>query len=59
MRYSYAPIGVMIVCDDCEWTSESYKNGQAIASRHAKRYGHNVRGELTISFHYYGKEEDE
>ena len=52
MKYAYVPMAVQIECKDCEWKSESYKNGQAIAKIHAKRYGHKVRGELTIFFSY-------
>ena len=49
MRYAYVPISAQVECEDCEWKSESYKNAQAIAKIHAKKHGHKVRGELTIS----------
>ena len=43
-------------CDDCgkEWMN--YKNAQAVAARHAKAYGHTVRGEVGIVFEYGSNE---
>lgn len=58
MKYSYAVIHAQVRCEDCDWTTESYKNAQAIASIHAKSYGHRVVGELGIGFSYNGREED-
>ena len=52
MSYSYGVIHAIVECEDCEWTTESYKNAQAIAKIHAKKYGHKVSGELGISFSY-------
>lgn len=52
MSYWYSPIGIIVKCEDCSWESESYKNGQAIAKKHAVKHGHRVRGELTIAFGY-------
>jgi hypothetical protein len=52
MTYSYGVIHAYVVCEDCDWKTESYKNAQAIAKIHAKRYGHRVHGELGISFFY-------
>jgi len=42
---------------DCEWQTESYKNAQAIAAKHAKDYGHRVEGELGIAFLYDYRDE--
>lgn len=50
--YSYGVVDASVKCEDCGWSTESYKNAQAIAKIHAKRYGHKVSGELTISFEY-------
>jgi hypothetical protein len=59
MTYVYSPIAAEVECEDCSWVSESYKNAQAIAAKHAKKYGHKVRGELTIFFTYnYRKKEE-
>ena len=52
MCYSYGVIHAFVECEDCGWTTESYKNAQAIAKIHAKRYGHRVVGELGIGFSY-------
>jgi hypothetical protein len=52
MSYSYGVIHAFVECEDCGWTTESYKNAQAIAKIHAKKYGHKVVGELGISFSY-------
>jgi len=52
MSYNYGVIAAIVFCNDCEWKTESYKNAQALAKIHAKRYGHRVSGELTIAFHY-------
>ena len=42
-------------CRDCSWQSESYKNAQAIAARHAKAHKHKVSVEVTMSGFYDGK----
>jgi hypothetical protein len=57
MKYSYGVVHGIAECEDCEWRTSSYKNAQAIAKIHAKKYGHRVRGELGISFSYDGHEE--
>ena len=60
MSYSYGVIHAFVECEDCDWTTESYKNAQAIAKIHAKRYGHKVHGELGIGFSYnYRKQKKE
>jgi hypothetical protein len=55
MKYSYGVVHGMAECEDCEWRTDSYKNAQAIAAKHAKKYGHRVRGELGIDFSYDGR----
>ncbi len=52
MSYSYGVIAAFVECEDCGWTTESYKNAQAIAKIHAKKYGHKVTGDLNILFSY-------
>jgi hypothetical protein len=59
MKYNYGPVAIMVWCDDCDWKTESYKNGQAIAKKHAQKHGHRVHGELTIAFAYDGRKEGE
>jgi hypothetical protein len=48
----YGVVSAIVECEDCLWRTESYKNAQAIAKIHAKKYGHRVRGELGIGFGY-------
>lgn len=55
MKYYYGVICAQVWCEDCDWKTESYKNAQAIAKIHAKRYGHKVVGELGIAFGYDGR----
>lgn len=50
--YGYGVVHGIVRCLDCGWESESYKNAQANAKRHAKAHGHRVEGELGISFFY-------
>ncbi len=54
MDYSYGVVHGLAECLDCDWTTESYKNAQAISKIHAKSKGHRVRGELGIAFSYDG-----
>ena len=55
MKYSYGVIGAQVWCEDCGWTTESYKNAQAIAKIHARAHGHRVVGDLAIAFSYNGR----
>ena len=52
MSYTYGPTSAVVECQDCDWRSESYKNAQAIAAKHAKTYGHMVIGNVVIAFSY-------
>ena len=58
MKRYYGVVHGMARCLDCGWETESYKNAQAIAAKHAKDYGHKVEGELGIAFSYDGKESE-
>lgn len=49
---SFGVVHAHFECQDCRWTTESYKNAQAIAALHAKRTGHTVQGELGYSCTY-------
>jgi hypothetical protein len=42
-------------CKDCGKEFDNYKNGQALAAQHAKKYKHFVRGEIGLAFEYDGK----
>lgn len=59
MKYSYGVVSASVWCEDCKWTTESYKNAQAIAKIHAQKHGHRVHGELGIGFSYDGRKEAE
>ncbi len=57
MNRSYGVVHGVAYCLDCDWRTESYKNAQAIAAIHAKKYGHRVEGELGIAFSYDYRDE--
>jgi len=42
-------------CEDCGKEFGDYKNGQALAAKHAKQHKHRVRGEVGIAFDYDGR----
>ena len=42
-------------CLDCGRIFQEYKNGQALAAKHAKIYKHEVKGEVVIACSYDGK----
>ena len=50
--YSYGVVHGIAQCDDCDWSTSSYKNCQAISAKHAKEFHHRVSGELGIAFGY-------
>ena len=52
MSDSYGVVHGVAHCLDCGWSTESYKNAQAISAKHARKYGHRVEGELGIAFSY-------
>lgn len=41
-------------CDTCGKDFDNYKNGQALAAKHAKKYQHVVSGEVGVAFSYDG-----
>lgn len=49
-------IHVVAECEDCNWRTEEYKNGQAIAAIHAKSKKHKVRVDVGLVFEYDGRE---
>ena len=55
MEKKFWCVHVIAHCEDCEWTTDSYKNGQAIAAKHAKTYGHTVHVEVGLAGFYDGK----
>lgn len=57
MNKSIWVIGVVAECEDCGKKFESYKNGQALAAKHAKHHGHKVTGEVVLAFEYDGRDQ--
>ena len=55
MKRTYGVVHGMARCLDCGWTTESYKNAQALAARHAMHYGHRIEGEIASSYSYFGE----
>jgi hypothetical protein len=53
--HTYGVVHGLAECQSCGWSTNSYKNAQAIAKKHAEKYGHQVVGELGISFSYDGR----
>lgn len=39
-------------CQDCGRIFDNWKNAQALAAKHAKHYGHTVRGDVGLAFEY-------
>jgi hypothetical protein len=58
LKRSYGPVECEAYCETCGWSTESYKNGQAIAAIHAKKHGHKVNGHVINSFTYDGTKEN-
>ena len=54
MTRTYGVVHGIAQCQNCGWSTASYKNAQALAAIHARRYGHRVVGELGIAFSYNG-----
>jgi len=55
MKRYYGCVHAFAECEDCSWTTNSHKNGQAIAAKHAAKHHHKVTGELGITFGYDGR----
>ena len=51
-KYRYGVVSADIQCLDCGWEAKGYKNAQATAAIHARKYKHRVEGEITISIVY-------
>ncbi len=55
MRKYIGIIGVSAICEDCGKEFDNYKNGQALAAKHAKEKHHRVTGEVGLAFVYDGR----
>jgi len=52
MKRKYGVVHGLAECQDCGWSTTSYKNAQALAARHAAHYGHRVIGEIGCAYEY-------
>ncbi len=55
MKRAFGVVHVFAKCEDCDWETGSYKNGQAIAAIHAKKYRHKVSVEFGLAGYYDGR----
>jgi hypothetical protein len=42
-------------CKDCDWSTNSHKNGQAIAAIHAEKHKHKVVVDVRMTGFYNGR----
>lgn len=57
MKKKIGVIHCVAICKDCGKVFDNYKNAQALAAQHCRKYGHTVNGEVGIAFTYEPKEE--
>lgn len=55
MKKSIGVVHAVATCKDCGKEFQYYKNAQALAAKHAKKYKHYVYGEVGLAFDYDGK----
>lgn len=55
MTRRYGVIHAVVECEDCDWVAKNYKNAQANASVHARKYQHKVSGDIGIAIEYNGR----
>ncbi len=55
MKRQYGVVHGLANCETCGWNTQSYKNAQANAAKHAKRTGHRVAGEVGYAYWYDGE----
>ena len=54
-KRSFGVVHGIAECSDCDWKTDSYKNAQALAAKHARRYRHRVNGEVGCAYTYDGR----
>jgi len=52
MKKTIGVVHCIAECLDCGKTFQQYKNAQALAAQHARKYKHVVRGEIGLNFIY-------
>ena len=57
MKKRFGVVHIVAECEDCDWNTQNYKNGQAIAAIHAKSHKHKVHVEVGLSVCYDGRED--
>ena len=55
MKKSIGVVHAIFTCLDCGKLFDGYKNAQALAAIHAKKYKHRVDGEIGIDSVYDGR----
>ena len=55
IKKSIGVVHAVAECEDCGKVFENYKNAQALAAIHAKKYHHKISGEVGIFFVYDGR----
>jgi len=55
MKKSFRVIHAIAICKDCGWRNEQYKNAQATAAIHARKYEHKVHVEAGLTGIYDGR----
>lgn len=55
MKKEFGVTHGIATCETCGWSTQSYKNAQAIAAKHAQTKGHRVVGEVAYAYTYDGK----
>lgn len=56
MKKSISVVHLLAECEDCDKVFEDYKNGQALAAKHAKDKKHKVNGDIGLAFIYNGRD---
>ena len=57
MKLEYGVVHGLAECQDCGWSTQSYKNAQALAAIHARAHGHRVEGEAGYAYTYDGRDD--
>jgi len=56
MKKRLGVVHVIAECQDCDWSTQDYIRGRAMASQHAKRHKHKVRVEVGMNGFYDGRQ---
>jgi hypothetical protein len=56
IKKAFGVVHVIAECQDCNWECQNYKNGQALAAKHAKHHKHKVIVEVGLDGYYDGRD---